>query len=108
VRLSGGDAGDHPEEGRGTGGHGETDGVYLKAGETTSGQAKSLELLESEPMAEYDLVPTKEDEFREAMGICASEGLRLEDYRAAAAVTGGAEKGGGFLSNLFRSSPAWE
>ena len=75
---------------------------YLKAGETTFRGSESLELLESEPMAEYDLVAYEEDEFREAMGICASEGLRLEDYRAAAAVTGGAEKGGGLLSNLFR------
>ncbi|MDD1655991.1 MAG: hypothetical protein LUO87_01260, partial [Methanomicrobiales archaeon] len=81
---------------------------YLKAGETTFRGREALAILESEPMAEYDLVAYDDDEFSEAMGICANEGLRLEDARGApgaqigAAVTAGVERGGGLLSQLFR------
>ncbi|MDD1651582.1 MAG: roadblock/LC7 domain-containing protein [Methanomicrobiales archaeon] len=75
---------------------------YLKAGETTLRGSESLELLETEPDAEYDLVAYEDSEFAETMDICASEGLRLEDYRAGTAEPRGAEKGGGLLSSLFR------
>jgi len=81
---------------------------YLKAGETTFRGRESLAILESEPMAEYDLVAYEDGEFGEAMGICANEGLRLEDawetpvVQTGAAVTQGVQKGGGLLSQLFR------
>lgn len=81
---------------------------YLKAGETTYRGRESLEILESEPLAEYDLVAYEENEFSEAMGICADEGLQLEDAwgppmrQIGAAVSTGVQKGGGLLSQLFR------
>jgi|GEM_PF-1126704 len=81
---------------------------YLKAGETTFRGREALSILESEPMAEYDLVAYDKSEFSEAMGICASEGLRLEDVpgvpgtQIGAAVTAGVQKGGGLLSQFLR------
>ncbi|MDD1656186.1 MAG: hypothetical protein LUO87_02290, partial [Methanomicrobiales archaeon] len=81
---------------------------YLKAGETTFRGREALSILESEPMAEYDLVAYDKSEFSEAMGICASEGLRLEDVpgvpgtQTGAAVTAGVQKGGGLLSQFLR------
>jgi predicted regulator of Ras-like GTPase activity (Roadblock/LC7/MglB family) len=81
---------------------------YLKSGETTLRGREALAILASEPMTEYDLVAYDDGEFSEAMGICASEGLRLEDARGdpgaqiGAAVTAGVQKGGGLLSQFLR------